>query len=395
MANIRVRPNGVIQYDLHIYGQRFRESSGLQATPKNLKACQQTLKQINAQIDLGTFSYRDFFPNSRKVALFEQLERDRNPEAHFPYFDRYARDWLARQAHRWQATYYRTVEINLEKYLFADFGNTLMNEITLGQLETFRDGLVNLTKADGSRALSNARINNILGPLISIVSRGAEELGFPYPFRLYKALREEKADSNPMTVEEVKRFLDCVDPKWHDYYVVRFFTGLRSCEVHGLQVEHLDFNHHLIKVRKNWVKDQLTVVKTPKSRRDLRMSEPVYQALQRVMAAKSRNELDSSNFVFTTPIGTPLSTHYVSRHIWYPTLTKARLTKRRPYETRHTAAVLHMAAHENPLYISQMLGHSNTKMLFDIYAPYVINAARQDGKAFTQLMTEQQVVKKN
>lgn len=37
MANLRIRPNGVIQYDVCIYGVRFRETSGLKATPKNIK----------------------------------------------------------------------------------------------------------------------------------------------------------------------------------------------------------------------------------------------------------------------------------------------------------------------------------------------------------------------
>ncbi|MGB2739100.1 MAG: DUF3596 domain-containing protein, partial [Cognaticolwellia sp.] len=33
MAHIRIRPNGRIQFDLHIYGQRFREGTKLMATP--------------------------------------------------------------------------------------------------------------------------------------------------------------------------------------------------------------------------------------------------------------------------------------------------------------------------------------------------------------------------
>jgi integrase len=37
MAHIRIRPNGRIQYDLHLYGQRFREGTKLMATPANLK----------------------------------------------------------------------------------------------------------------------------------------------------------------------------------------------------------------------------------------------------------------------------------------------------------------------------------------------------------------------
>lgn len=45
---------------------------------------------------------------------------------------------------------------------------------------------------------------------------------------------------------------------------------MRSCELHGLQWEHVDFYHHLIRIRQNWVNGDLCDVKTPTSRRDLR-----------------------------------------------------------------------------------------------------------------------------
>lgn len=37
MANIRIRPNNIIQYDVCIHGVRSRETSGLKATPVNVK----------------------------------------------------------------------------------------------------------------------------------------------------------------------------------------------------------------------------------------------------------------------------------------------------------------------------------------------------------------------
>lgn len=68
--------------------------------------------------------------------------------------------------------------------------------------------------------------------------------------------------------------------------------------------------------------------------------------------------------------------------------TKKVLKLRRPYETRHTATVLLIPAHKNPLYVSRMLGHSNTRLLFDVYAPYVANASRTNGNAFDALLKD-------
>ncbi|WP_146154604.1 hypothetical protein [Photobacterium leiognathi] len=63
---------------------------------------------------------------------------------------------------------------------------------------------------------------------------GAEEFKFDYPFSRYHALREQKADSSPMTLQEVKHFLDYIEPEWYDYFLLCFMTGMKSCEVHGL-----------------------------------------------------------------------------------------------------------------------------------------------------------------
>ncbi|WP_305461372.1 Arm DNA-binding domain-containing protein [Photobacterium leiognathi] len=389
MANIRARPNGIIQYDIHVYGTRFRETSGMTATPKNLKIAKATIKQINAEIDLNTFQYRDYFPDSKKVELFEQLQRDKYPDRFYPYFDDFAKKWLAQQAPKWKNSYRKTVERNVHHYLIPFFGNTLINEIYLNQLDQFRKQLTEMEKEDGSRTLSNARVNNILWPLISIIIVAAEEFKFDYPFSRYRALREQKADSSPMTLQEVKRFLDYVEPAWYDYFLLRFMTGMRSCEVHGLQLKHIDFDHRFIKVRQNVVNGEISDVKTPKSRRDLPINDILSSSLERITATLT----EPDDFLFTNDAGEPLDTRYIGKQVWHPTLKRAGLKSRRPYETRHTAAVLHLAAHENPLYVSQLLGHSNTRLLFEIYAPYVFNAARNDGSAFSDLMRSGGVLK--
>lgn len=382
MAHIRIRPNGRIQFDLHIFGVRFREGTKMVATPKNLNKAKAMLKRINAEIALGTFEYRDYFPKSKKVKRFEELQRAKHPDSLYPYFDDFATQWYQRQLSKWKNSYKGTVRNNLERYLFPEFGNTLVNEVTLSQVEFFRQSLIEDLKPDGTRRLSNRRINNILWPLVAIVSLASDEFKFEYPLRRYKALKEEKANSKPLTVEEVKRFLDAVDINWRDYFILRFWTGMRSCEIHALKWATIDFEHRLIRIRHNYVNGEVCDVKTPKSRRDLKMCDTLFDALSRLHYEEDSTE----DFVFTNSKGLPLDTHWVSKKLWYPTLKKAGLAKRRAYETRHTAAVLHIAALENPLYISQMLGHSDSRLLFDVYAPYVANASQQDGKAFDTLM---------
>ena len=158
--------------------------------------------------------------------------------------------------------------------------------------------------------------------MIAIMSLGAEEFPFPYPFRRYKSLKEEPTESNPITIEEVKTFLAVVQPLWHDYFLIRFWTSLRSCEIHGLYWKYIDLKHKLIRIQQNFVNGEVGDVKTPKSRWDLKMSEVMYEALLRQRDSVSH---DDEDFVFPNPKGGDLDTHYVSTKLWYPTLEKAKL----------------------------------------------------------------------
>jgi len=97
-------------------------------------------------------------------------------------------------------------------------------------------------------------------------------------------------------------------------------------------------------------------------------------------------------FVFVLPI---VSRHYPqylfgrTRRVWYPLLEYLGLGKRNPYQSRHTAATLWLAAGENPEWIARQLGHANTGMLFRVYSRYIPNLIRQDGSAFEQLLDQE------
>ncbi|TQE98574.1 MAG: hypothetical protein FKY71_13120 [Spiribacter salinus] len=96
---------------------------------------------------------------------------------------------------------------------------------------------------------------------------------------------------------------------------------------------------------------------------------------------------DMITYVFRRGDGRPLTTSWVAENVWGPILDRLGLERRRVYQTRHTAAVLHLAAGENPLFVSRLLRHSSTKMLFERYAPFVANALADDGSRFERMMS--------
>ncbi|MEY8250960.1 MAG: integrase, partial [Colwellia sp.] len=82
-----------------------------------------------------------------------------------------------------------------------------------------------------------------------------------------------------------------------------------------------------------------------------------------------------------------VSNNNITKRVWYPMLAHLDLRKRRPYQTRHTAATLWLASGESPEWIARQMGHVNTEMLFRVYSRYVPNLTRRDGSAFERLLT--------
>ena len=213
-----------------------------------------------------------------------------------------------------------------------------------------------------------------------ILTEAADRYDFTSPYRNIKPLKKDKKDIEPFTLEEVNLMISTVREDFKNYYVVRFFTGMRSGEVNGLKWRYVDFERRLILVRECWSKGELTYTKNDGSQREIQISQPVFDALKLQYEATKNNE-----FVFTTNIGTPLGDN-VTKRVWHPLLKHLNLRARSPYQTRHTSATLWLASGENPEWIARQMGHANTEMLFRVYSRYVPNLTRQDGSAFERLI---------
>ncbi|MFP4063049.1 MAG: Arm DNA-binding domain-containing protein [Halochromatium sp.] len=381
MASFCVRPNGILQYDLCFYGRRFRESAGLPDTPENRRKVRKNLRRINAEWEMGTFDYAAWFPRSRKREAAQRWLRERGSRVPGRRFAAYADEWYGLHAGGWKASYARQVRSAIDRYLIPHFGDWPLDAINERAVRAFRQALIDAVDQEGQRRLSNARINFILTPLSGILRFAERELGITHPMTELQPLRDDPHDPMPLTAEEVNAFLATVDPRYRLYFKLRFYTGLRSCEVNGLKVGYLDLERRQLRVREALVDGRQTTLKHRKARRDVPLSPGLAGELRAHVAGKV-----SDAYVFCRADGRPLAASWVAETLWAPTLDALGLERRRVYQTRHTAAVLHLAAGENPLFVSRLLGHSSTKMLFERYAPFVANALADDGSRFERMM---------
>jgi len=390
MGKISVRRETArLYYDFMYQGRRCREQTTLLDNKGNRKKLEKHLQQIEAEIQTGTFNYAKHFPNSSYLSTLAELDTEALvaqaaiTATRTPRFAEFVEEWYQENVIQWRQSYRISIRGSVDKYYLPAFGVQADGDITRADLLKFRSSLAKVPGRSNKEALSNNRINKIMDPLRRIFDEAADRYNFNTPFTRIKPLKVPKSDVQPFSLDEVNLILEKCRSDYRNYYIVRFFTGMRTGEVDGLKWRYVDFTRGLILVRETIVAGEDDYTKNDFSQRDIKMIGPVLEAMRRQFRATG----NTSEYVFCNREGKPLEHNNVTKRVWYPMLLRLGLEKRRPYQTRHTAATLWLAAGESPEWIARQMGHSTTEMLFKTYSRFVPNLTRNDGSAFEQLLT--------
>jgi len=385
MGSIRVRTgSNSLFIDFRYMGQRCREQTALPDTPANRKMLEKLLKTIEAEILLGTFTYSNYFPNSKLAEKFATEQTKLlagNRAGKLPTFAEFANIWLDEMMVTWRLSYSQTIKLLVKNRLIPFFGEFEVDRITKADILQFRAQLGKVRRENGDQ-LSPGHINRHLKVIQMILSEAADRYQFTAPIRL-KPLKMQKSDVDPFTLSEVHQLIQTVDAEYRDYYIIRFFTGMRTAEVDGLQWRYVNFDEKLILIRETVVAFRVEETKTAGSVREIDISNLVMDALKRQFQKTGHKK-----FVFATRNDTAPNHGNITKRVWYPLLKTCGFRQRRPYQTRHTAATLWLAAGENPEWIARQMGHTSTEMLFRVYSRFVPNLTRRDGSAFEALLSQ-------
>ncbi len=388
MGSVNER-GGLLFLDFRYKGHRCREYTKLVDSRVNRKRANKLLKVIEAEITVGAFEYCKYFPDSKLNEKFAKIdERKRQSKAYFdapdsPKLEEFAKIWLAEMQVEWSKSHYIDVKGVLDKYLLPTFGSKRISAINKGQILQFRSILAKVPGRKGSY-LSPSRINHIMTPLRVLLNEAADRYDFTSPWRNIKALKVGRTEVDPFSFPEVEHFLRHTPEDFRAYYITRFFTGMRTGEIDGLMWDSVDLVNHTITVKQSLSRGELQGLKTEGSYRVIHLINRVVDVLKvHRLAAREKNK-----YVFTNGKGKALNYQVISRSVWYPTIDKAKLRKRNPYQTRHTFATLLLASGESPEWIANQMGHTTTTMLFRVYSRYVPNLTRQDGSAFAAFVQE-------
>lgn len=377
---------GRLYLDFRYRAVRCREHTGLEDTPANRKKLTKVLALIEQQILAGIFDYGHHFPGSARVEQFRQHDKliQQQATGGKMLFADFAEQWLDEKRVEWRPSQYETIEGIQRCHLVPAFGAKPVGAIDKGDILALRRKLCELNPATGKQ-LSASRVNHIMTALRMILNEAAERFSYETPWRNIKALPMPRPEIQPFALREVQLILSQVRKDFLPYYTVRFFTGMRTGEIDGLTWDNVDFGARVIHVHQSLVRGEIQKTKTSSSYRTLSMSQRVYAAL----FEQWQRADEKSTFVFCARNGQPLNHRNVTRRVWYPLLDSLNLERRNPYQTRHTAATLWLAAGESPEWIARQLGHANTSMLFRVYSRYIPNLLRRDGSAFENLLDEE------
>jgi integrase len=387
MASVRCKSStNRLFLDFQYRGQRCREFTALNDNAANRKKLEALLKRIEAEITLGSFDYATYFPGSANVAKFAKaslstLNGESNKRGKGAFFKDFCEVWFQEMETSWRRSYKETVRGLLDRKLIPEFGHREVSDISKADLLQFRASLAKV-KNGTKVGFSADHTNRHIKIMKMILTEAADRFHFTPSFQNIKPLKIQKTDVDPFTLEEIQLLISKVRPDYRDYLTVRFFTGMRTSEIHGLKWRFVDFDRRQILIRETWVRGYVEYTKTDGSQREIEMSQPVYDALKHQYLATGDKE-----YVFSTLSGAPVSTTNFTSRVWYPLLAHLGLRPRRPYQTRHTGATLWLASGESPEWIARQMGHANTEMLFRVYSRYVPNLTRSDGSAFERLLT--------
>jgi integrase len=395
MAKVVARKEtGKLLIDFTYRGVRCREQTALIDNPANRKRVQVVVNNLQKAIREGSFDYAEFFPGSSLVERFKgqglvgtpmpsQTEpASATSEQLGPTFSDFADQWVQEHSIEWRRSHIRSLLSTLDGRIKPHFGSKPINAISKADVLAFRTVLAKEPGRGDKTGLSAKRINEIMGTLKQILEEAADRFEFTSPATNVKRLRVRKSDVQPFSLEQVQTILATIRADYKDYLLLRFFTGMRTGEINGLKWKYIDFEHRLILVRETHVLGEDDYTKTDGSQRDIQMSVPVFEALQRQQAITGK----ASDYVFCNLLGQPLDNTNFTKRVWYPLLRHLGYEARRPYQTRHTAATLWLASGEAPEWIARQLGHTSTEMLFTTYSRYVPNLTRQDGSAMERLL---------
>ncbi|SUC99065.1 integrase [Proteus mirabilis] len=175
---------------------------------------------------------------------------------------------------------------------------------------------------------------------------------------------------DPLTPEEVDKIYSSTKyDQWKNLFQFAVNTGLRSSELCALRWDDIDFINNKAHIKSASV---VGIIKGTKTKAGTRIIELNEYAISAISSQKKFTFLKNET-IFEDPKTNEAwaGADAIRKKAWVPTLKKAGVRYRNPYQTRHTFAVKHISNGVNLFWLASQMGHKGPEMLFRHYGSYL------------------------
>ncbi|MEQ4765168.1 DUF3596 domain-containing protein [Providencia rettgeri] len=335
--------------------------SNLEVNPKNIKYAERLLGEIYNKIEKGIFSYVEYFPKSSKLKIFGNKHKGRNINE---YLDEYLDICETRGLSPSTIGGYKKC-----KSALSTLHDLSVVDLTPGILKTW------IQKQKTSLKTIRNQLSFLRSALDEAVTDG---LITSNPANMVTASRYQSKSSpsdsdyivDPLTPEEVTAIYSAVRyEQWKNLFQFAINTGLRSSELCALSWGDIDFIGRTAHVQAASVVGVIKGTKTKAGTRVIELNEDAMTALNN---QKPFTFLKNET-IFEDPKTNKAwaGADAIRKKAWVPTLQKAGVRYRNPYQTRHTFAIKHISNGVNLFWLASQMGHKGPEMLFRHYGAYL------------------------
>ncbi|MER1692085.1 Arm DNA-binding domain-containing protein [Proteus mirabilis] len=335
--------------------------SRLEVNNKNIKYAERLLAEIQNNIEKNTFNYSKYFPNSKKLNLFGVNNRKKRV---IDYLEEYLVICETRNLSPSTINGYKKCksalsdlhQLHVSSLTPAILKNWIQKQTTV--LKTIRNQL-SFLRSSLDEAITDGIVS--INP-VSLVSASR-----------YQS-KNNSAECNyivdPLSPKEVSALLTVAKyEQWKNLFQFAINTGLRSSELCALRWSDIDFLENTAHVQSASVVGIIKKTKTKAGTRKVELNSEALSALNN----QKQFTFMKDDVIFEDPKTNKAwaGADAIRKKAWVPTLKKAGIRYRNPYQTRHTFATRHISQGANLFWLAGQMGHKGPEMLFRHYGSYL------------------------
>jgi len=312
----------------------------LKTLPKGttMKEARRQLREIEAEVDRGTYL----------------------PKAGIPAFEKVADDWLEYKGANVRPSTLEQYKGHVENHLKPFFGKGKINRINFSSVEKFA--------ADcRKKEITPATLKKLLVTLGQIMSYSVRK-----GFRESNPVREIEKPKVPkgqmvefLKPKEIRALIDKAgSEQFKALLTLAATSGMRQGEILGLKWTDVDWFNCQVHVRRTFNHGRFHEPKSETSHRSIDLGPTVIKSLKEWKVACPPTDLD---LVFPNKSGKPYDARNLVNREFNPALRRAGLRTIRFHDLRHTYASLLIERGEHPKYIQNQMGHSSINVTMDVY----------------------------